>query len=318
MRIIDAEQVRASLSMADCIDAMVPAMAAVSTGDLSMPARLMMPLVDDSAFFAVMPGSLATPRVYGAKIVNFHPDNPAAGRPAIQGFVALFDHETGMPLALVDGAAVTRLRTGAASGLATRLLARTDAATLGLFGCGVQAAAHLEAICAVRDIEEIRIWGRSKERANTFAEQHASSTSARIIAVDDPRRAAACDILCTTTSSSAPVLLGEWIGSGTHVNLVGAYRATSREADSAAIAAGRLYVDSIASAFIEAGDILIPMAEGIIEREHVIGELGALQLERIEGRTSRDEITIYKSLGLVVQDLVTAHAAYLRCGQPAA
>ncbi|TDV33842.1 ornithine cyclodeaminase [Paraburkholderia caballeronis] len=279
-----------------------------------MPTRMMMPLADNSAYFGVMPGSLLNPRIYGAKVISLHADNPGAGRPAIQGFVALFDHDTGTPLALVDGAAITALRTAAVSGLATRHLARPDASSLGLFGCGVQASAHLEAICAVRDIDEVRVWGRSAEKAHAFADEHAgrTRTNARIVAVSDPQIAAACDIVCTTTSSNEPIVHGEWVRRGTHVNLVGAYTPTTREADTTLIANGRVYVDALASAFAEAGDILLPIEEGAIDRTHVAGELGSLLLSQIAGRTADDDITIYKSLGLVAQDLVAAHAAYLK------
>jgi len=314
MKIVDAEGVRSTLSMPECIDAMVTAMTSVSSGDLSMPNRIIMPLVDNSAYFGVMPGSLGNPRVYGAKVVGLHPGNPAQGRPAIQGGVILFDHDTGVPLVMVDGAAITTLRTGAASGFATRLLARDDASTLGLFGHGVQAAVHIEAICAVRPINEIRVWGRSQDKARAFAKEHAGLASAKIVAVADPREAAACDVICTTTSSNEPVLRGEWVRPGAHVNLVGAHAPTTREADTGLIKAGRLYVDSLASAFAEAGDILIPIEEGAISRDHVIGEIGALQLGRIPGRTGEADITIYKSLGVVAQDLVAAHAVYLKSG----
>ncbi|WP_339703833.1 ornithine cyclodeaminase family protein [uncultured Sphingosinicella sp.] len=311
MEFIDAEMVRSRLPIAGCIDAMATAMTLVSKGELAMPPRLIMPLVDNSGYFGLMPSSLVEPRIYGAKIVSLHPANPAAGRAAIQGFVALFDHDSGTPFAIVDGGAITALRTGAASGLATRTLARPDANTLGLFGCGVQATAHLEAVCAVRDIAEVRIWGRSMSKAEAFAETHADRTAARIVPVDDPRVVAACDILCTTTGSHEPVLLGDWVGPGTHVNLVGAHAPTTREADTRLIAEGRIYVDSLASAFVEAGEILIPIDEGAIDRSHVVGELGAVLMRQIPGRQSDDEITIYKSLGIVAQDIIAAHAVYL-------
>jgi ornithine cyclodeaminase/alanine dehydrogenase-like protein (mu-crystallin family) len=148
-----------------------------------------MPLVDDSAHFGIMPGSLSQPRVYGAKIVSLHPGNTAKGRPVIQGFVALFDHDTGQPVALVDGTAITALRTAAASGLATRLLARPDASSLGLLGCGVQASSHLEAMCTIRSIRSVRVWGRSHEQARAFAAAHASKVEGEIIAVRDAQAA---------------------------------------------------------------------------------------------------------------------------------
>jgi ornithine cyclodeaminase/alanine dehydrogenase-like protein (mu-crystallin family) len=266
-----------------------------------------MPLVDRSAYLAVMPGSVAEPPVYGAKIVSLHPQNPAAGRPAIQGFVALFDHHTGIPFALVDGAEVTRLRTAAVSALATRLLARPSARTLGIFGCGVLASAHLEGICLVRDIQEVVIWGRSYEKARAFAERH-ERAGFRLRAVSSPEEAAACDVICVVTGSPGPVIQGKWVRPGAHVNLVGAHAPTAREADTALIARSRLYVDSLESAFSEAGDILIPLREGAVERAHVIGEIGAVLLGQVAGRRSPEEVTVYKSLGLVTQDLIAAHA----------
>ncbi|NIJ37186.1 ornithine cyclodeaminase [Sphingopyxis panaciterrae] len=306
MNFIDAETVRANLSMPQCIDAMATAMKAVSQRELAMPSRIIMPLVDGSGYFGVMPGSLDSPRVYGAKIVSLHPANPAAGRPAIQGFVALFDHDTGTPFAIVDGAEITTLRTAAASGLATRTLARPDAKSLGLFGYGVQAEAHLDAVRAVRPIEQVRVWGRSLERAQEFARKHGRRTGIDVVAVADPQAAAACDIVCTITGAHEPILSGAWIGPGTHVNLVGAHAPTAREADTALIRAARVYTDALESLFAEGGDILVPIAEGAIDRGHVRGEIGDVLLGRIAGRGHDREVTVYKSLGVVAQDIVAA------------
>lgn len=307
LELIDAETVRARLSMSQCIEAMAIAMTAVSRNAIAAPARTIMPLVDGSAYLAVMPGSVAEPLVYGAKIVSLHPKNPAAGRPAIQGFVALFDHHSGSPFALVDGAEVTRLRTAAVSALATRLLARASARTLGIFGCGVQATSHLEAICLVRDIQEVVVWGRSYEKAQAFAERHERAGST-LQAARSPEEAAACDVICVVTGAPEPVIHGEWVRPGAHVNLVGAHAPTTREADTALVASSRLYVDSLESAFSEAGDILIPLQEGAVGRAHVIGEIGAVLLGKVAGRRSSEEVTLYKSLGLVTQDLIAAHA----------
>lgn len=313
LQIVDAAAVRKHLSMSECIEEMLKAMTAVSAGAFKAPSRVMTPLVDNTGFLAVMLGSASNPLIYGAKIVSIHPTNPTAGRPVLQGFVALFDHHSGTPIALVDGAEITALRTGAASGLATRLLARPDARTLGVLGCGVQASAHLEAICAVRHIQEVRVWGRSTEKARAFAERHANSVSAPIRPVIDAQDAAACDVVCAVTSASEPVICGAWLQPGAHVNLVGAHRPTTRESDTALIRRSRLYVDCLASAFDEAGDIVIPITEGAIDRSHVIGEIGALVRGDITGRRSPDEVTVYKSVGIVVQDLIAAHAVYTRC-----
>jgi ornithine cyclodeaminase len=297
--------------MSACIDVMVKAMTAVTQGTVAVPPRIVMPLIDGSGYFAVMPGSSAEPLIYGAKLLSLHPRNSDAGHPIIQGFVALFDPRTGAPLALIDGAAITALRTAAASALATRLLARPEARTLGILGYGVQAAYHLESICLVREIGEVRVWGRSPQKSLQFAERHANVTKARIEAAPSAADAAACDVVCVVTGAQETVIRGGWLRPGAHVNLVGAHTPTSRESDTALIAGSRLYVDSIESAFNEAGDILIPLKEGAIKRSHVIGEIGSLLLGQISGRQTQQEVTVYKSLGVVAQDLLAAHAVLL-------
>jgi alanine dehydrogenase len=308
LEVVDAAQVRERLSMSECIDLMAHAMTAVSRGTISIPSRIVMPLIDNTGYFGLMPGSSSDPPIYGAKIVSLHPANALEGRPTIQGFVVLFDHRTGTPLAIVDGAQITALRTAAASGLATRLLARPGARTLGLLGCGVQASSHLESMCAVRDIEEVLVWGRSEHKARAFAERHRDLVKARVRPVSDAVDAAACDIVCTVTSATESVIQGDWLRPGAHVNLVGAHSATSRESDTTLIQRGRVFVDSLQSALGEAGDILIPMKKGAIDASHVHGEIGAVILGEITGRQSDDEITVYKSVGLIAQDLFAAMA----------
>ena len=309
---LDAARVRELLPMSECIDAMSVAMTAASTGRITVPPRTVVPLADQAGLFFVMPGSSSEPLVYGAKLISLHPSNPAEGRPAIQGFVALFDHATGAPVALLDGAEITALRTAAASGLATRELARRDASTLGILGCGVQADSHLAAVCAVRPIREVRVWARSPAKARGFAAQHAQPGGPAIIAVESADEAARCDVVCAVTGSPSPVVRSTAVRPGAHVNLVGAHTATTREADSALIARSRVYVDLRDSARNEAGDLLIPLREGAIGPDHVVGELGELLLGRIGGRRHDTEVTVYKSLGIVAQDLVAAHRVYQR------
>jgi len=310
--ILDAAAVRTRLPMRNCIEAMAKAMTSITSGTIAAPLRAIMPLIDRSGYLAVMPGSAGDPQVYGAKILSIHPANQGSGRPLIQGFVALFDHRTGTPMALVDGAALTALRTAAASGLATGLLARPDAQSLGLFGCGVQARAHLEAICAVREITAVRVWGRSPEKVREFVTRHAPTSKATITAAAEAREAAECDVVCGVTSAQEPVILGKWLRAGAHVNLVGAHAPDAREADTELIVRSRVYVDSVTSAFSEAGDLLIPIGEGAIDRTHVVGEIGALLLGRVPGRIRPSDVTVYKSLGHIAQDLVAAHAVYTR------
>jgi len=301
--VIRAEEIRELLPVADCIDAMDGAMRAFSAGEVTIPARTIAPLADDRSFFILMPGEMLSPAMYGAKVVGLHPDNPARGRPAVQGFVVLFDSHTGNPLALIDGAEITALRTASASALATRTLAREDASSHGILGTGVQAASHLEAINCIRDIRSVRVWGRDPDKARRFATEHADRLGQDISAVDDPAEAGACDIVSVVTNSPLPVLSGAWLQEGAHVNLVGAHEPDDREADTAAVTRSRVYVDSLEGALSEAGDILIPISEGAITRDHVVDEIGNVLLGNAPGRGDPRQITVYKSLGLFAQDL---------------
>lgn len=312
LRVINAAQVRKLLPVDECVDAMGLAMQAASAGTVKVPPRLIVPLFDNSALFGLMPGSASEPRVYGAKVVSLHPANPGRGRPAIQGFVTLFDHDTGTPQAIIEGGEITGIRTAAASGLASRYLARSDARTHGIFGTGVQAVTHIDAIASVRSIEKVLIWGRDAGKADALAAEQAKRTGLEIRATQDPEEAAACDIVSTVTGASEPILHGRWLKAGSHVNLVGAHSPKAREADSDLIANASIYTDLLESLFNEAGDILLPIDEGRITRSHVKGEIGRVVSGELEGRTSNDEITVYKSLGVTAQDLFAAHLVYTK------
>ena len=305
LRIFDAAEVRRLLPMSRCIDVIADAMQAASAGTVTVPPRITMPLADHGGYLFVMPGSASERPVYGAKVISQHPDNPGKGLPAIQGFVALFDYETGCPTAIIDGAEITAIRTAAASALATRHLARPDARTHGVLGTGVQARAHIEAIAAVAAIDEVMIWGRSADKAQGIAAE------LDIRCCSDPAEVAACDIVSTVTGSDEPVIYASWVRAGAHINLVGAHTPTTREADSDLMAAGSIFVDLIESAFNESGDILIPIGEGRFDRSHIRGEIGQVVAGEIAGRSSSDEVSIYVSLGITAQDLYAAHAVYL-------
>ena len=312
LRMINAKEVRRLLPMADCIDAMEHAMVAASTGQVFIPPRMVMPLIDKSGFLGLMPGSAADPKMYGAKIMGIHPGNPAKGLPLIQGFVVLFDHETGTPTVLMDGAEITGIRTAAASGLATRVLAREDASTCGIFGTGVQAVTHISAMAAVRPVKKFIIWGRNPDKARALMESVRGDYDAEFETTDDPAQAAACDIVCTVTASPEPVINGDWLNPGTHLNVVGSHTPTVREADTETIRRSAVYVDLMESARNEAGDILIPVQEGAIDWDHVRGEIGAVLAGSVPGRRSPEEITLYKSQGITAQDLYAAELVYRR------
>jgi ornithine cyclodeaminase len=310
MRIINRQEVERLLPMAACIDVMAEAMRATSGGAVAMPPRLFTPLADDSGFLGLMPGSTLAPAVYGAKVISLHPDNPSKGLPFVQGYVSLFDHGSGKPVALIEGSSVTAIRTAAASGLATRVLARRDARTHGIFGTGVQAVTHIDAIACVRDIGNVFVWGRDAEKTRRFATQQAERVQLDVTATDDPAKAASCDVVSTVTAATEPVLKGEWLRPGCHVNLVGVHTPDAREADTNAIKRSRVYVDLMESALNEAGDLLIPIGEGAIAEQHIIGEIGQVLAGSVPGRTAESDITLYKSLGIVAQDLFAAALIY--------
>jgi ornithine cyclodeaminase len=310
MRIINRQEVERLLPMAACMDVLADAMRAASSGAVSMPLRLFTPLADGSGSFGLMPGSTLDPPFFGAKVISLLPGNPAKGLPMVQGYVSLFDHDSGKPVALIEGASVTAIRTGAASGLATRVLARKDARTHGIFGTGVQAVTHIDAVNCARDIGEILVWGRDPEKTRQFARQQSERLQAAIKATDDPAEAAACDVVSTVTAATSPILEGDWLRPGCHLNLVGVHTPEAREADTRAIVRSRVYVDLMESAMNEAGDILVPIDEGAIDRAHILGEIGQVLAGEIPGRTGDGEITLYKSLGIVAQDLFAAAHIY--------
>lgn len=304
---IGASEVRERLSINDCIEVMERAMRALSGGRIDAPQRQVSAL--PAGHFFLMPGAMADGPVFGAKLVSLVPSNPEHGLPVVQGFVALFDQASGSPLALVDGAEITCLRTAAVSALATRTLAREDARSHGIFGAGRLAAEHLRAIAAVRPVAETRVWARDPGKARAFAERQGEETGLDVVACG-PQDAAACDIVTTVTNAPDPVLQGRWLQPGSHLNLVGAHRPDQREADSDAVAGAAVYVDSLAGAMQEAGDLLIPMGEGRFAEAGIRGELGAVLAGTANGRRSDRERTVFKSLGHVAQDLYAAEAVY--------
>ncbi|MGH2637572.1 MAG: ornithine cyclodeaminase family protein, partial [Actinomycetota bacterium] len=245
------------------------------------------------------------------------PGNPARGLDGHQGVVLLSDGETGEIRAVINASAITAIRTGAVSAVATRLLAREDARELTVLGAGVQARSHLAAMSVARDFEVARIWSRTPERAQALAAE-ASTPFPVEVAASAEEAVANADVVCTTTSASEPILRREWLRDGAHVNAVGSSIPTSRELDTATMAAAALFVDRRESTLSEAGDFLFPQQEGEIGPEHIRAELGELLAGRAEGRTADQELTVFKSLGLAVEDLAAAEHLYSRARETGA
>jgi alanine dehydrogenase len=309
--ILNQTEVTALLPMAECMDVMADALRALSRGDAILPLRTVIRIPDGPNAFGAMPAYLGTPGAIGIKVISVFPENSGVHLDSHQGAVLLFEVERGQLIAILDATAITAIRTAAVSGVATRALAREDAGDLAILGAGVQAMTHLEAMCLARPIQRVRVWSRTVERARKFAIQAAELCDIPVDSVASPKETVAgAAIVCTVTASREPVLLGEWLAPGTHVNAVGASLPSARELDGEAVQRSRLYVDRRESALNEAGDFLIPKREGRITDGHIVGELGDLLLGRIPGRRSLDEITVFKSLGLAVEDVAAAHRIY--------
>jgi ornithine cyclodeaminase len=305
--IVPQSMVPELLPMPECIDVMAEALSALAAGDAVLPLRSMVWMPDTSGLLGLMPAYLGAPRSLGLKVITYLPGNHGGDRDSHQGAVLLFDTKEGQLLAVIDASSITAIRTAAVSGLATRLLSREDAGDLAILGSGVQASTHLEAMRAVRTLRRVRVCSASIERARAFARHHERGLDVGIEAVATPREAVlGADLICTTTSSKTPILEGAWIAAGAHINAVGACFAGTRELDTAAVVRSRLYVDRRESALAEAGDFLIPKAEGAIGDDHIVGEIGEILIGACPGRRSRDEITLFKSLGIAVEDLAAA------------
>jgi ornithine cyclodeaminase len=309
--IISGAEVRALLPMAACMDAMTDVLRTLSAGNAVVPLRTVLPIPGSSGLLVTMPAYTGAPRAFGVKVISVFLGNHGTPYDSHQGSVLLFEAEHGSLLAIIDATEVTAIRTAAVSGVATRLLARSDASHLAILGAGTQARTHLDAMRLVRSLRTVRVWSRRLETARRFAECESERHEIEIRAVESARSAVeGADIICTVTSSPTPVLEGAWIAPGTHINAAGASTAATRELDTAAVVRSRLFVDRRESTLAESGDFLIPRAEGALSDDHIRGELGELLLGAVSGRTSGEEVTVFKSLGLAVEDVAAAQRIY--------
>jgi alanine dehydrogenase len=305
--VLNQKEVQRLLPMGECIEVMASALATLARGDAVLPLRTVLRIPNTNSAFAVMPAYLGEPKSVGAKVITVFPDNHGTAYDSHQGAVLLFDPSNGSLAAVLDATAVTTIRTAAVSAVATRLLARKDAAELAILGAGVQGHAHLEAIHVVRPIAKLLVWSRSAEHATELARAATErfGIDARVAKTAE-EAVRGSSIVCTTTSATEPVLQGKWLAPGTHVNVVGASQPHAREVDTEAVKRARLFVDRRESALNEPGDILTPLEEGAITPDHVLGEIGELLLGRAMGRRSDDDITMFKSLGIAIEDLASA------------
>lgn len=311
MRLIARSEVERLLPVGACVDVMRRSMTETSARKVLLPIRQFMPVPGAPGKLAIMPGAMQDPACFGIKLVCKY-DRPHGDPLGTHvGMVMLFDSAKGVPLAMIEGSSLTAIRTSAASALATDVLARKDARRLAILGNGEQAARHVHAMRAVRNIDHVAVWGRDPARAAVFAAAMAAETGLPVVSAASAEEAVAgADIVCTTTAAKEPVLGGAALEPGMHVNLVGSAVPTTAEVDAAAVQRSRFYVDYREAAMAAAGELLLAMAAGVVGEDHIIGEIGEVLLGRVDGRQTDQDITIYKSLGVASQDLAAAHAVW--------
>lgn len=311
--LLSEQDVRRVLPMADLIQAMSGALAGYSGGRVSQPVRTVIEVGPERAYFGIMPAVIESPAAMGAKLVTVYAGNHLLGLTSHLATIILMDPSTGALVALLDGRYITEARTAAVSAVSVDRLARADAKRLALIGTGVQANSHLEAIRLVRRISDVRVWSPNPERCRTFAEDAALHTGLPVEAMADSASAVEdADIVVLVTASPVPVVRDEDIAPGAHICAIGACRPTQREMPTPLVARSRLFVDSKDAALVEAGDIVLPIKEGAFGADHIAAELGTVVAGQCEGRQSTDQVTIFKSLGMAVEDVVAAQLAVER------
>ena len=307
---LSAADVRRALPMIDAIAAMREAFGQLSSGQVTLPARGCLHASEGHGVDLVMPCHSTSLRMFSLKTVTVFGDNPQRGLPTIQALLILTDAGTGSHLAIMEGASLTAIRTGAASGLATDLLARPDAAAVAVFGAGVQARTQLEAVCCMRAIRRASVYDTDQAAADRFAAEMTDQLGVPVERADSSaRNLGDADVICTATSSSQPVFAETELPRGVHINAVGVFQPEVAEIPAGVVRRARVVVDHRASALEEAGDLLGPLRRGLIQEAHIGAELGEIVLDRLPGRRHADEITLFKSVGVAIQDLCAAAKA---------
>ena len=317
MLILAEKELRQILKMADVIDAVEGGFRALARGEAVAPTRLHLEIPESNGVLLAMPARarLGTESMLGTKTVTVFENNSARNLDSVQAVYLLMDGETGAPLALMEGRFITAIRTAATSAVATRLLAPDGKKRLAVFGAGVQARFHIEAMLEVAEVVSMMISSRTEAKAAALRESAASLYNIPCDVVPPEQAALEANLICTCTGSPAPLFNGALIQPGAHINAVGAFTPATRELDTEAIRRARVFVDAEEAAGQEAGEVLIPIEEGVIDPSHVRGTLAQLVTGKALGRTSHEDITIFKSSGVAIEDLVTARLAYERASR---
>jgi alanine dehydrogenase len=312
-RLLSEADVTSLLTMDDLIDRMEKALLKFSAGEVVQPVRTVVAMTEKGPFFGLMPAYIHEIRALGAKLVTVFGQNAALDLPTHLATVLLFSPDTGALVAVMDGRYITEARTAAVSAVSANLLARDDASVMAILGSGRQARSHLEALDRVFELTDIRVWSPTPEHQAAFVEEMAPTTTARLVGSDSAEQAVSgADLIVLATSSPEPVIQSEWVKGGAHVMCVGACRHDWREMDPALTRRGRVFVDSRVSALAESGDIVLGIKDRLFTAAHIVGELGELLAGKVEGRRSPRDVTIFKSLGLAVEDVLAADLVYRR------
>lgn len=310
LRVISRTIVQQSVNMAQAIDVVERAYIQLSQGDTVVPLRLQVPVQKQGGVTLFMPAYMMDSDSFGAKIVSVFPGNIQQKLPSIHAIVIVIDSRTGRPEAIMDGTYLTALRTGAASGVATRLLARKTAKVAAILGAGIQGRTQLEAVCAVRPIEKVWVYDIKQEIAEAYVEdlgKQGKRFSAGFFAAQTPAQAVKdADIICAATTSSEPVFEDSDLKPGVHINGIGSYTPEMQEVPSKTVIRSRIFVDSLSASMAEAGDLIIPLKESLISKSHILGEIGQVAAGQLPGRQSEEEPTFFKSVGVAVQDVAVA------------
>ncbi len=314
--LLSEQDVRIVLSMSDLIEAMEAALVRFSARRVAQPLRTVLEVGLQRAFFGVMPAYIPDPATLGTKVVTVFPSNTDAGLPTHLATIVLLDPMTGELLSVMDGRFITEARTAAVSAVSAKHLSRPDASTLAIIGSGVQARSHLEAIGIVRDLAAVRVWSPNAANRAAFSREMQPRSRAPIVTAKSARDAVdGADLVVLATASRDPVVESGWIAPGAHVCAVGACRPDQREMDTTLVSRGRLFVDSRTAALAEAGDIVLPIKEGAFDDTHIVAEIGEVTSGAAAGRTSAAEVTIFKSVGMAVEDIAAAHLAYVKAAE---
>ena len=296
--------------MKQAIDAMDRAFSALSAGDCHVPMRVVTRLPAGELLLLFKPAFVEKDKKATVKFITQREGNSVPGRPAIQGIVMVIDSVTGEILSIMDGGYITALRTGAASGLATSLLAGKNAQTMALFGCGAQGKTQVEAIRCVRDIKKVLVFDKDRSRATRFIEELQAETNLEMLFCEETSILREADIICTATNATAPLFKREDVKECTHINAIGSFQPHMQELDPRLIRDARVFLDQTEACLKESGDLIKPISDGIITENHIAGEIGDFLLNRIAGRESNDQITIFKSVGVAIQDYAVATDIY--------